>query len=97
MSNYLRLVCLDHNPPIRAREESGQHLYDLPQIRKDIANRKTILNMSEQDLWFKFSDFFRNNSLDFFVDHPTCRLWIRSEYGEGYDPEGTDETPKEPS
>ena len=97
MSNYLRLVCLDHNPPIRSREESGQHLYDLPQIREDVASRKTLLDFAKADWLFGLSPSYRNNSLDFFEDHPTCRLWIRSEYGEGYDPEGTDETPKEPS
>lgn len=42
MSTYLYLVCESHTPPIVADDESGQHLYDLPQIRSDLANRDLI-------------------------------------------------------
>ena len=34
--------CLDHDPPLKADGESGQHLYDLPQIRKDIRRRASL-------------------------------------------------------
>lgn len=43
MSTYLYLACLDHDPPLFADDESGQHLYDLPQIRADIARRAEMV------------------------------------------------------
>ena len=42
MSTYLYLRCEDHDPPLVAREESGQHLYDLPTIRADIADEVEV-------------------------------------------------------
>ena len=40
MSTDYYLVCMDHEPRLRAMSESGQHDYDLPQIRADIADRE---------------------------------------------------------
>jgi hypothetical protein len=79
MSTYLHLICLDHTPPLVAQEESGQHLYDLPQIRADLAARAEIVAAADLDIWP--DDYFRRNTARFFVDHPTCRLAIRDEYG----------------
>lgn len=80
MSTYLYLTCLDHDPPLLANEESGQHLYDLPQIRDDIARR---------ELWVKQSDsgyidlgYFRNHTIDFLCAHRSCRIGITDEYGD---------------
>ena len=39
MSTWIYLECADHDPPISADGESGQHLYDLPDIREDIRRR----------------------------------------------------------
>lgn len=35
MSTYIYLFCRDHSPVIRADGKSGQHLCDLPQLRRD--------------------------------------------------------------
>lgn len=69
------LECLDHDPPLRADGESGQHLYDLPEIRADIANRDTA------DADTDYGHFFRNNTARFLVQHPNCHIGIRDEYG----------------
>jgi hypothetical protein len=86
VSTYLHLVCLDHTPPLVAEDESGQHLYDLPQIRADLAaDLLTLANESENaersapfahDPWY-----FRRNTIRFRVAHRACRIGIRDEYG----------------
>ena len=83
MSIYVYLVCLDHNPPLVAGDESGQHLYDLPQIRKDIADRDMIVAAVKADV-FDGSNYFRNHTARFLAAHPTCRIGIRDEYGTEY-------------
>lgn len=90
MSTYLFLRCLDHDPPLRAADESGQHLSDLSQIRADIAARTTLLAAWEH---LDFSDFghFRNATLRFLAAHPKCNIGIRDEYGRDHplvEPEG---------
>lgn len=47
MSTYIHLQCLSHHPPLVAESESGQHLYDLPQLREDIANRDLIVQAAK--------------------------------------------------
>lgn len=42
MSTWLYLRCESHNPPLESDGESGQHLYDLPQIWADLDNRDQI-------------------------------------------------------
>lgn len=83
MSTYLYLECLDHDPPLRADGESGQHLHDLPDIRYDITHRKVMA-----ELWSSYavnpSNHFRANSAKFLADHATCRVGIRDEYGDTY-------------
>ena len=81
MSTYVYLTCLDHSPPLRADEESGQHLYDLPQIRKDIANRALFIANWDADLDVDYGYHFRNNTARFLVAHRTCRIGIEDEYG----------------
>lgn len=86
MSTYLYLECLDHDPPLRASGESGQHLYDLPQLRADIAVRDALVAVTAAsggdipDL----GHFFRHHTAQFLVDHPKCRIRIRDEYGDEY-------------
>ncbi len=89
MSLYLHLVCLDHNPPLVAEMESGQHLYDLPRIRREVADRAEMVR--DQDgldagvPWNAPADqFFRLNSARFLAAHPTCHIGIRDEYGVDY-------------
>lgn len=84
MSNYLYLRCESHNPPLRAEEESGQHLSDLPVIRADIRMRETIVAMYDHAEYFDMGDYFRNHTMRFLVKHRTCELGIESEYGDVY-------------
>lgn len=79
MSTYVYLECLDHNPPLRANGESGQHLYDLPQIRADIADRDRIAATFCDD--WTHHNHFRRNTARFLADHPRCLIGIRDEYG----------------
>jgi hypothetical protein len=76
---------MDHDPPLRAESPSGQHLYDLPQIRWDIAHREELLRISdevaEKGGWYRLNND-RDNSINFFEDHRTCNLGIRDQYGE---------------
>ena len=79
MSTWLYLECLDHDPPLLAEDESGQHLYDLPQIRADLADREALVRIwsgSAVDL-----GYFRNRTCRFLVAHQKCRIGIRDEYG----------------
>ena len=78
MSTWLYLECLDHDPPLRAGDESGQHLYDLPQIRADIAKPLPALLMV---LDIDGESHFRKNTARFRRAHPRCRIGIRDEYG----------------
>lgn len=81
MSTYLYLVCMDHNPPLPADGESGQHLYDLPKIRADIANRDTLVAANQtDDGFYDRGHHFANNTLRFLIAHPHCQLGIRDEY-----------------
>ena len=79
MSTYIHLQCLSRNPPLVADGESGQHLYDLPQLREDIANRYLIVQAAKADIWP--DDYFRRNTANFLAAHPFCRLGIEDEYG----------------
>lgn len=79
MSTWLYLECLDHTPPLPAEAESGQHLYDLPQIRADIADRDRIVANVEDGIYP--ADHFRLSSARFLAKHPKCRIGIRDEYG----------------
>jgi len=80
MSTYIYLFCRDHNPAIWADGESGQHLYDLPQLRDDIANREAIVHALEV-LDFHPEDNYRRNTAQFLAAHPRCHLGIVDEYG----------------
>lgn len=82
MSTWVYLECLDHDPPLRSDGESGQHLTDLPQIRSDIANRDLIVAAVKADFEIgELEHHFRRNTVRFLVQHPSCRVGIRDEYG----------------
>lgn len=80
MSTYLYLVCLDHEPPIIADEESGQQWYHLPQIRKDVANRDAIAAVWREGVGL--NNFYRRRTAKFLAQHPACSIGIRTDYGE---------------
>ena len=85
MSTWLYLECLDHDPPLRSEGESGQHLYDLPDIRADIAIRDELATVANAGGgWIDRGDHFRNNTLRFLLAHPRCHLGIRDEHGENH-------------
>lgn len=82
MSTYLHLMCLDHDPPLVAEGESGQHLTDLPQIRADIAARETLVaSASTWENWTTVDQYFRRNTVRFLAQHQKCRIGIQDEYG----------------
>lgn len=92
MSTYLYLVCLDHDPPLLAEEESGQHLYDLPRIREEIRNREEIVRVYDDEhsygLFYEsdwdekaIEAYFRVRSAKFLSRHRSCRIGIEDEYG----------------
>lgn len=88
MSTYVYLVCLDHEPPIIASEESGQHLSDLPRIRAEIADRENVADAEARYDTFHcgwdMDAYWRANSAKFLAAHPKCRIGIRDEYGDNH-------------
>lgn len=85
MSTYLYLQCETHTPRLRADSESGQHLYDLEQIRSDIANRAAIVAAWRDD-WRPDDGptYWRSNTARFLAEHPHCVIGIIDEYGRNH-------------
>lgn len=79
MSTYIHLRCVAHDPPLWADGESGQHLYDLPQIREDVRNRDVLVAAARMDVMP--DDYFRRNTVRFLMQHMTCPLEVWDEYG----------------
>ncbi len=79
MSTYIHLQCVSHDPPLAADGESGQHLYDLPQLREDIAHRVVLVAAARLDVWP--DEYFRRNTVAFLVRHESCEIEIWDEYG----------------
>jgi len=88
VSTSIYLYCLDHNPPIRAESESGQHLYDLPRLRADLDERERITSMDVEDWWEVTTggevDHFTLNTWRFLREHPECNIEIRDQYERVY-------------
>lgn len=87
MSTYVYLACLDHDPPVRAHEESDQHRHNagvMERIRDWVDRREQLLDMwIEGD--FGTPDRYLANSLRFLSDHRSCRIAARDEHGEWID------------
>lgn len=81
MSTYLYLECQDHNPPMSSDGEVGQHLYDLPRIRREIAERELFVALARSGIEFSYDHHFTSNAARFFTKHPHCRIRIFDEYG----------------
>lgn len=81
MSTYLYLECQDHNPPMRSDGEVGQHLYDLPRIWREIADRALFVALQRSEIEFSYDHHFTSNAARFFTQHPDCRIRIFDEYG----------------
>lgn len=82
MSTWLYLKCLDHDPPLVAEDESGQHLSDLPRIRQEVADREALLK--EWEGRNCVPGYFTYHSLRFLAQHRKCRIGIEDEYGEDH-------------
>lgn len=80
MSTWLYLECTAHEPPIQADGESGQHLYDLPRLRDEIAHRNEYANAKK--IGASFDDQFTNATAQFLAEHPDCPIRIVDEYGD---------------
>lgn len=78
MSTYIYLTCECHNPRLLAEDESGQHLYDLPRIQQEVANRGPLVARCRDD---KPLDYFERNSARFLMRHEDCVIGIEDEYG----------------
>jgi hypothetical protein len=82
MSTYVYLECVDHDPPLSSDGEVGQHLYDLPRIRSEIAQRDLYVANAKSDFFMgDYGDHFTNNAARFLAAHPRCNIGIRDEYG----------------
>ena len=84
MSTYLYLECADHNPPLLSDGEVGQHLYSLPRIRREIAERNLLAALAKSEIEHSYDSHFTSTAARFFAQHPHCRIGIRDEYGTEY-------------
>lgn len=81
MSTSVYLVCIDHDPPIRADSECGQH-GEVDRCRTILGRRDDLLRLSaECDYFFSTGDRWTDNGLHFFKTHPRCRVACEDEYG----------------
>lgn len=94
MSTWMYLTCLNHDPVLVAEDESGQHHYDLPRIRAEIADRSAVVEETSQGQhWDEpINSYFRRRSAQFLRQHKTCRIGIRDEYGVDYPTEENQST-----
>ena len=93
MSTWLYLQCDSHTPPLSSDGEVGQHLYDLPDIRRHIRNRRLYADMASHDVMLDSrGDHFANNAFRFLTAHPACTVSICDEYGRTHpiEPEDTE-------
>lgn len=88
MSTYIYLRCDSHTPPIEAGSESGQHLYDLEQIFRDLGDREQIVAAWENDM--TPDDRFRYATAAFLAKHPHCQITVVDEYGRTHEPQETE-------
>lgn len=82
MSTYLYLACKDHDPVLIADRESGQHMYDLREIREDYRDRDVLVPRFEQGSLSP--TYFSRATLRFLSKHQNCNVTIMDEYGDGY-------------
>jgi hypothetical protein len=87
MSTTLYLRCISHDPYIQS-DDIGHNLSYLDEIKKDIRNRKVIvesLKFLEDAAYDIHSNNFRKRNLWWFLfHHPDCELQIWDEYNRLY-------------
>ena len=98
MSTTLYLYCTSHEP-WQSSDEVGNHGYDLPNVRKMLANReklieayKVVNDVAAFDI--DLGDLYRNSVMYFMLSHPNCEYKIVDEYGYEYDLDGESRQPK---
>lgn len=79
MSTWLYLECRSHTPPICSEDEVGQHLYDLPRIRREIKNRHDIEVFDRWEV-SGYESFFTAHAVHFLRSHLECQVHIVDEY-----------------
>lgn len=103
MSTWIYLECTGHDPRLRSRREVGQHLYDLPRIRLELAERERLLAAVPPELEYRlWADgertlCFTIHAVEFLREHPRCPLEIVDEYGERHPIEQPDAPDPRPS
>jgi hypothetical protein len=80
VSTYLYLECLDHDPPLTSDGEVGQHLHNLPEIRKMITQRESIVGLMQADAPMSWDNHWASNGAWFLYRHPKCNIGIIDEY-----------------
>lgn len=81
MSTWIYLTCECHTPRLVAEDESGQHLYDLPRIQREVADRKRLIERCRTDGGL---GYFERASARFLTQHEDCLIGIEDECGERY-------------
>jgi len=90
MSTYIYLECRDHTPVLKAEDESGQHMYDLPSIKALLVTREQHIRqwglmeaqgICDPEAFERHYGYFGARTIRFLRAHPTCRIGIRDEYG----------------
>lgn len=84
MSTWMYLQCEDHDPPMRADDESGQHWYDVPQIIADVKDRDYMARL-HADTYGEGLAYFRKHTARFLAAHPKCRVTLWTQYDEEVD------------
>lgn len=85
MGDYLYLVCLDHDPPLRSHDEVSQNAAvprELERIRDWVADREELVRLRRKDQ-LTYEDYFLNHAVLFFASHLKCRLEARDDVGDG--------------
>lgn len=99
MSHYLYYVCLSHDPYDESGE-AGHNLSYLPELRKDLRQRQSLvtlikLGLEKTDGWFELERGNSNANVRawFLYYHRNCKIGIKSEYNKWYSVEGDSEEP----
>lgn len=79
MSTWIYLECHSHDPPICSADEVGQHLYDLPRIRREVRNRKEVKVLDRWEV-SGYDSYFTPHVIRFLQSHTDCDIRIVDEY-----------------
>lgn len=77
MSTYFYFRCLQHDPPLKSREEITQHRDEHLDRAVQLAQGRPVYHFADY-----IEEYFGQNALRFLAEHPECPVDIVSEYGE---------------